>query len=810
LTNINIAASGTFFIEDDGIPDNAGGQIRRDPDTLVAFGYVSELDPGDPLTFLATNANATVLNLDLSDPLGTTALIVGNLTNAAQSPDAINVGQIESDAAVTLVADSTLGELGKDAAADIVAASVLLSAGTGVGSAINALDTAVDILEAKTATGGINIVNFGAVTIGGLSDETNGLSVLTSGNLRLDNFGSITLADATGSDSIKGGSQSGNVTLNAFGADADITSTVAGAQIRALAGNVVLSATGDIAFGTGGTDFDNDVFAAGSITIDAGGSFTVDGKANVISDHFLLNTGGGITVNAADGIFLRSITGDSASISAEGSAGADVTLTAGSGSTLSVLSEDSRAVKSVSGDVVASADTILIAESSGISAFAGSVRLKPTTDGRKVNLGSATELGTALSLSDAELDRVIARTLFVGSTDSGTVTVSASIDPENTDDLVIESGADIVVKAAATVQSTGILILRASEDIVLAAGSSLQATGGVVGFVDFGNPNPGTGGKAIVDAGFASAVKFVGNVDNDTLFGGAANDILDGGRGADTLTGRLGDDSYTVDNSGDRVIEAASQGTDTVQASVSHTLAANVEKLILTGTGNISGTGNDLNNSLTGNSGNNRLDGGGLGTDTLAGAGGNDTYIIARSGVTIVEASNAGTDLVRSSITFSLGGKQVENLTLTASADLNGTGNSFDNTIVGNSGNNQLNGGTGSDTLTGGSGADTFAFSTALGPTNIDSITDYNVAADTVQLDHTIFNTIVGLGTLSLAQFAANASGTAQDANDRIIYDTDSGQLFFDSNGSGAGGSTQFATLAAGLVLTANDFSVVA
>jgi Ca2+-binding RTX toxin-like protein len=111
--------------------------------------------------------------------------------------------------------------------------------------------------------------------------------------------------------------------------------------------------------------------------------------------------------------------------------------------------------------------------------------------------------------------------------------------------------------------------------------------------------------------------------------------------------------------------------------------------------------------------------------------------------------------------------------------------------------------------MTGGGGSDTFAFTTSLVAGIIDTITDFSVAADTIRLSHTIFSTIVGTGTLNAAQFAANASGTAQDASDRIIYETDTGKLFFDSNGSAAGGATQFAKLSVGLALAANDFSMV-
>ncbi len=111
--------------------------------------------------------------------------------------------------------------------------------------------------------------------------------------------------------------------------------------------------------------------------------------------------------------------------------------------------------------------------------------------------------------------------------------------------------------------------------------------------------------------------------------------------------------------------------------------------------------------------------------------------------------------------------------------------------------------------LTGGLGADTFAFGSSLQASIVDTITDFNVAADTIRLDNAVFSAIVGTGTLSLAQFAANASGTAQDASDRIIYETDTGKLFYDSNGSAAGGAIQFAKLGAGLALTNADFTVI-
>jgi hypothetical protein len=92
------------------------------------------------------------------------------------------------------------------------------------------------------------------------------------------------------------------------------------------------------------------------------------------------------------------------------------------------------------------------------------------------------------------------------------------------------------------------------------------------------------------------------------------------------MTGLAGNDTYTVNNAGDLVIEALNQGTDTVQASIAYTLPNNVENLLLTGTGNLNGTGNGLNNQITGNSGNNTLNGA-AGIDTLTGGVGTDIFI---------------------------------------------------------------------------------------------------------------------------------------------------------------------------------------
>jgi len=201
---------------------------------------------------------------------------------------------------------------------------------------------------------------------------------------------------------------------------------------------------------------------------------------------------------------------------------------------------------------------------------------------------------------------------------------------------------------------------------------------------------------------------------NDHLLGGAGDDILDGGAGNDTMEGGLGDDIYVVESSSDVVLEIAEDGIDSVLSSVTMTLGANVENLTLMGTSGINGTGNALNNVLIGNSANNSLSGGDgndvldgkEGADNMSGGLGDDIYYVDSSADTVSEGTNAGYDVVNSSVTMTLG-KNIENLILIGNAAVNGTGNSLVNYLYGNSSGNTLNGGSGNDILEGGDGNDT-------------------------------------------------------------------------------------------------------
>ncbi|WP_395612319.1 calcium-binding protein [Allosphingosinicella sp.] len=351
---------------------------------------------------------------------------------------------------------------------------------------------------------------------------------------------------------------------------------------------------------------------------------------------------------------------------------------------------------------------------------------------------------------------------------------------------------------------------------------------------------------------------------SDTLVGGAGSDFLDGGAGADVMYGGAGNDIY-IANAGDYIVEHSGEGSDLVYTTTSFTLGAGQEIEILsagdaTGTAAIDLTGNELNNTLWGNAaanlltggdgaddlhgfggidgllggdGNDFLDGGdgddslhgqdgsdtlvggagndfldgGAGADVMYGGAGNDTYI-AGAGDYIVEAVGGGTDLVYATTSFALSaGQEIETLAAasgTAAIDL--TGNEFANTLIGNDGNNILDGGLGNDLLVGQGGADTFAFTTALGANNVDAVSGFTHGEDMIALDHGIF---AGIGSNSFNASAFVTGTQAGDADDRIIYNSATGQLFYDADGNGAGAAVLFATLQGAPTLTASDFQVI-
>jgi Ca2+-binding RTX toxin-like protein len=198
---------------------------------------------------------------------------------------------------------------------------------------------------------------------------------------------------------------------------------------------------------------------------------------------------------------------------------------------------------------------------------------------------------------------------------------------------------------------------------------------------------------------------------------------------------------------------------------------------------------------------------GGAGADYLNGGAGTDTvlYASATTGVTVSLANSAiNTGEAAGDVFVS-----IENITGSGFNDIL-VGNGAANILSGGAGNDTLNGLAGNDVLAGGAGKDNFVFAAPLNSaTNVDRITDFNVADDTIRLENSYFTALTTTGVLAPAAFQANNTGQAADTSDRIIYETDTGNLFYDPDGTGAAASVLIARLSADLLLTNADFIVI-
>jgi Ca2+-binding RTX toxin-like protein len=256
----------------------------------------------------------------------------------------------------------------------------------------------------------------------------------------------------------------------------------------------------------------------------------------------------------------------------------------------------------------------------------------------------------------------------------------------------------------------------------------------------------GMGGNDTLISGLGNDSLY-GDSGNDRLDGGAGDDYLDGGTGTDVMLGGSGNDRYVVDSSKDVVTEGVGEGNDTVYASVSYTLGANVENLFFQGgSGAASGNGGrGLAKGFTGigNNLDNRMEGS-AGADVLKGGGGNDS----------------------------------------------------------------LHGGFGNDILTGGDGDDVFIFSTPPVKSNgYDTITDFMAGQDKIQLDTSMFKAFAGQESIALEDFISGNS-TAH-TNENLIYNKATGALYYDDDGSGSHVAVQIALLANHANLQASDIWLV-
>ena len=539
-----------------------------------------------------------------------------------------------------------------------------LSGGTGNDTYIvdNAADTVFEDINAGT-------------------DTVESSITYTIGN----NIENLTL---TGTSAING---TGN-TLNNV-----ITGNTATNTLTGNAGNDTLDGSSGADIMIGGTGNDTYIVDNSGDVVTENASEGTDTVSSSITYTLVSNIenlilSGTSAVNGTGNELNNTITGNSAGNTLNGSTGAD-TMKGG-------LGDDAYIVDNAGGGVTENAGEGTDTVQSSITYTLGA------------NVENLTLTGTTtLSGTGNDLNNVIvgnsANNILTGGAGNDTLDGQGGVDQMSggtgNDKYMIDNTGDVVTENASegtdTVESSITYTLGANvENLTLTGTTSLWGTGN-----DLNNV-------------------IIGNSADNSLTGGAGNDTLDGQGGVDQMSGGIGNDKYIIDNTGDVVTENASEGTDTVESSITYTLGANVENLTLTGTTSLWGTGNDLNNILIGNSAGNTLNGG-TGADTMKGGLGDDTYIVDNTGDVVTENASEGTDTVESSITYTLGAN-VENLTMTGTTSLWGTGNDLNNVIIGNSADNSLTGGAGNDTLDGQGGVDQMSGGTGNDKYMIDNTGD--------------------------------------------------------------------------------------
>lgn len=302
---------------------------------------------------------------------------------------------------------------------------------------------------------------------------------------------------------------------------------------------------------------------------------------------------------------------------------------------------------------------------------------------------------------------------------------------------------------------------------------------------------------------------------DDTLNGGAQNDRIEGGDGLDTIVGGSGADMLWGDNGNDTITGDAGNdeidggdGDDTINGGAG-------ADVMFGGMGHDTVTGDGGSDELHGGEGDDTITGG-LEADVMFGDGGHDTFYVDNAGDQVFEFDGEGNDTVYSSVTYGLtAGYEIENLILSGVTSISGFGNDYGNTITGNSAINTLAGGGGNDTLLGNGGADVLIGGTGLDTFRYDSRTyggdtvmDFNSADDTFAFKSSAFSSLA-LGGIAANQWQSGTSDVALTSTVRFFYETDTGILRFDSNGSGGGNTTIIATLQPGVTMDISDILIV-
>jgi Ca2+-binding RTX toxin-like protein len=657
-------------------------------------------------------------------------------------------------------ADSLIGMAGDDVfivdnAGDVVSESSSNGNDTILSSVTYTLPSNVENL---TLTGSSNIDGTG-------NGDANALTGNSGVNILTGSGGNDTLDGGSGADSLIGGSgndtyivdNASDVVTEGAASGTDTVYSSVSFTLSSDVENMVLTGSSNInATGNGGDNTLTGNSGTNSLTGGAGDDTYVVGTGDVVTEgssagtdtdqsaiSWTLETNvenllltGSADVNGTGNSAANTITGNSGNNTLDGGSGAD-SMVGGGGNDLYLVDNSS--------------DAITEGSNAGTDSVQSSVTYTLSSNIENLTLTGSSNIDGTGNNSD---------NVITGNTGVNTLTGN-----DGNDTLDGGSGADSMVGGA----GNDLYIVDNASDAITEGSSA--GTDTVQSSLTF---TLGTNVENLTLTG-SSNIDGTGNAAVNTIVGNSGNNSLDGGSGADSMVGGDGNDSYIVDNSGDVIVEYASEGTDAVSASASYVLSANIETLTLTGSSNINATGNDSANTITGNSGNNTLDGG-AGADSMIGGSGNDTYVVDNASDSVTEGSSAGTDTVVSSVTWTLG-SNFENLTLAGTDAINGTGNSGDNAITGNGAVNTLSGGSGADTLDGGVGNDKLIGSTGDDTYVIDSTSDVIVensseGTDTVQssvsyaLSASLENlTLTGTGAIS---GTGNASDNILNGNSAV------------------------------------------
>jgi Ca2+-binding RTX toxin-like protein len=658
----------------------------------------------------------------------------------------------------------------------------------------------VEIASVQTGSGNdtINVssvTNYAVINSGAGNDSITGTvgGDLINGEAGDDTInaggGNDTINTGTGNDTVNGGAGYDSVFMNRSGETADT--------------NIPSSSLQQVEFVSLSSGSGNDTIDLSSVTnyVSASGGAGNDTITGTVGGDTLYGDAGDDNISAGDSndIILTGTGNDTVN----GGAGSDTVYIERSAVTtdIIILSSSFQQVEFVSVKTGSGNDSIDISSVSGIgtsplgfstiSAGAGNDVLKGGTAGERFFGEAGND-----SIDGGSGDDVL-------NGGDGNDILNPSL---GDNDVFGEAGTDTLKLDYSSVSTAITSDIPTNGEGIISAGVNFIVYEGIEKF--------NITGTALADnlIGGGGADIFRGGGGNDTIVGGGGNDILNGGSGSDSLTGGGGNDTYIID-AADTITENAGQGTDTIQAGFTISLAnfPNIENLILTGTANLNGTGTAGNNSLTGNGGNNTLTGGagndilngGAGIDTLIGGLDSDTYIVDTTTDTITENAGEGTDAIQSSVTFTLASlTNIENLTLTGTSNINGTGNASNNNLAGNAGNNSLNGsgggdilngGAGKDILTGGAAGDTLVFqfgqSTAA---NFDSISDFAIGTDKIDL-----LTQGGAVTGAPTAFSRASNSTAATLTNAV------NGVFIDANGATIGDQALGVNSAALVVVTA-------